>query len=583
MIIQSARMMTSSGPGKTCAHVFRGAKNESIEVIQGSEFQVMQDYDEAGVRGDRYAVRHFKINPQHDLSREQFLETVSILAIEFGFDPDACTIVEHTKTKASGKASKHIHLYVSERTPDGKALDSRFMKVRQEKISRTCEALFGHDIVHGRHQQAVIHQLRDEGKHDIADAIEKATPDLSQSVESAFTLTQQRIAERHGISLLDLRQRLKDLRISCDTFSGMIKQMQNMGLHVKKGDRENTYIIMTDEDKFLGSANRLLGMKKQEFSQQYESSVQGLNTKYEPVEDASSSYVPETASGKPVQTVFDENRREGNFVPKIATYQEGRLPSGEKEKVEAPDVERPAHIHPDLVNGTSETSEVMSAEEKKAIQSANHDRTQASQTIRRMLADQEEFHRKLAELEKQFQVRWGHIKSEPFPDPDSRNAFLVRQKHEGILRPRREKYRTEKEKWLNGSATRKALQEFQSALKQLRYDRDDFKNLDILNNDDHFNYSLNHMSDLYVAGRERARKEWSSDLSVQSYLKAKKDFDELLDYIKKTENVELLKTALQNPVRALQQMRELKKSEQQEKDLIYKNTGRSLMFSYDER
>jgi hypothetical protein len=571
MIIQSARMLTSSGPGKTCAHVFRVAKNESIEVIQGSEFQVMEEYDEAGVRGDRYAVRHFKINPQHDLSREQFLESVSMLAIEFGFDPDACTIVEHTKAKATGKASKHIHFYVRERTADGKALDSRFMKVRQEKISRTCEVLFGHDIVHGRHQQVVIHQLHDEGKHDIADAIQKATPDLNQSVESSFTLTQQRMAERHGISLPDIRQHLKDLRISCDTFSGMIEQMKHMGLHVKKGDKENTYIIVSDDNHFIGSANRLLGMKKGEFCQQYESYVAGTDTQYEPVEGGSSPAVPKIAPKMPVQQISEE------IGPNI--HQKDRLPSEVRKSSPVPETGTIGHVRADLGNDTSETTEAMSREEKTAIHAQNADRMQASQTIRKMLADQEEFHRKLLELDKQFQSRWSHIKPEPFPDEAERNSFLVRQKHEEILRPLRDKYLTEKEKWFNGSSTRKALQEFQSALKKLRYDRGDFKALDMANNEADFSYCLNWMADFYVAGRERTRKEWSSDLSVQSYLKAKKDFDELLNYIKKTGDVTVLETAMKNPVHALQMIRKMKTPETGSK--IGGQPGPSVKISFD--
>ncbi|MCC6105194.1 hypothetical protein [Acetobacter sp.] len=66
------------------------------------------------------------------------------------------------------------------------------------------------------------------------------------------------------------------------------------------------------------------------------------------------------------------------------------------------------------------------------------------------------------------------------------------------------------------------------------------------------------MADFYVAGRERKLREWQTDNSVKSYLKAKKDFDELYGYIQKTGDVELLRNALRNPVYAFQQMRKTK-------------------------
>ncbi|BCI65877.1 hypothetical protein AAJCM20276_05010 [Acetobacter aceti] len=552
MIIQSSRMETASGFSSTCRHVFHGSGNKEIEVLQGSEFDVMTIFNRASVRDDKYAMRHFKISPKETMTREQMKDVLGMLAYEFGFNPADAIIIEHAKDRADLTAfDRHWHVDVPERLRSGKIMDNRAMRIRQEKISRLSEIKFGHQIVHGRHQEAVIKELENTGRKFLAEKIRQATPDLSHRPKSAFTFAQQRMAERNGISLPDVRQRLKDLRISCDTFSGMIEQMEGMGLHVKKGDKENTYIIVTHDNNFLGSANRLLGMKKQEFSQEYESYVAGMDTKYEPVEGGSSLVVTETAPEKPME-------RAVNHIPPDGGNKV-RPPSEPRKSAQIP--VSSGHVHADLANDTSKTTEAMSREEKTAIHAQNADRMQASQTIRKMLADQEEFHRKLLELDKQFQSRWSHIKPEPFPDEKDRNPVIIRERHEGILRPLRDKYLTEKQKWLNGSSTRKALQEFQSALKKLRYDRDDFKALDMANNEKDFSYCLNWMADFYVAGRERTRREWAEDLSVQSYVKAKKDFDDLLNYIKKTGDVTVLETAMKNPVHALQMIRRMKKPE----------------------
>ncbi|MGD7069375.1 hypothetical protein [Acetobacter sp. AAB5] len=570
MIVKSARLQTSpQGIASTCRHVFRGSDNENIEVLQGSEFDVRAELGRAKSVNSRYAVRHIKISSYEDMTDAQAIDVVHMYAHEFKTDPATATIVKHTKPRADNKASnQHYHVYFPEVLSNGKILHSSFSKIREEKIARIAEIDFGHKPVQGKHNASVIKDLERTGGKSYADTIRRNTPSLESknSPDASYSEKQFRRSKANCINLNEIRQSLKDLRISSESFGQMIEGLDNLNLRIQKGDKAKTYIIVTDDNHILGSANRLFNMKKSEFCQQYESYLRGLDTKQESVQalqhvtsEAKTSY-EKTAQGISANTRHDQIQ-----------------PSEPRKPTQAP---VSGHVHADLSSDTIQTTESMSSDEKTAINSQNSDRIQARQTTRQALASQEEFHKKLAELEQKFMARWHHIKPEPFPDADSCNSVLVRQKHENRLRPLRDKYHQAKASWFNGSSTRKALSEFNDALKKLRYD---FKNLDILNNDDHFNYSLNYMSDLYVVGRERSRREWSSDLSVQSYIKAKKDFDELLRYIEKTENIELLKTALGNPVRALQQMRELKQLEQQEKAQIYKNSGRSHAFSYDKR
>lgn len=204
----------------------------------------------------------------------------------------------------------------------------------------------------------------------------------------------------------------------------------------------------------------------------------------------------------------------------------------------------------------------MSREQKASIAFQNEEANRKASVEKEALANQKKFADDLLQMMSNFEKKWKHVPKEPFSDLASRNSVKVREKHESILKPLRARYHVEQQKWFNGSSTRKALQEFNDALKRLRYDRDDFKGLDILNNDDHFQYSLNWMADFYVAGRERKHREWQTDNSVKSYLKAKKDFDELYNYIQKTGDAELLRNALKNPIYALQQMRKTKEIEE---------------------
>ncbi|GAL96145.1 hypothetical protein APA32_01710 [Acetobacter tropicalis] len=566
-------MKTSSqGMSSTCRHVFHGSDNENIEVLQGSEFDVRSELGRAKAVGSQYAVRHVKISSYEDMTDQQALEVVRMYANEFRTDPATATIVKHTKQRADRKAShQHYHAYFPEVMSNGKILDSSFSKIREEKIARIAEIDFGHAPVVGKHNASVIKDLEKSGQKSYADTIRKNTPSLDpkEAPDSSYSEKQFRRSKVRGINLNEVRQTLKDLRISSESFGQMIEQLDDMGLHIKKGDKANTYIIVTHDKHILGSANRLFNMKKQEFSQQYEFHMNGQNTKREPVHGL--QHVTSEAKKSP-----EKSAQSVSADSSANTRHDQTRPSEPRKPAPAPVIG--GHVHADLAKDASQTTDAMSADEKMAVNSQNSDRIQARQTIQQALASQEEFHKKLAELEQKFMACWRHIKPEPFPDEKDRNPIIVREKHENRLRPLRNKYHEEKALWFNGSSTRKALSEFNDALKNLRYD---FKNLDILNNDDHFNYSLNHMADLYVSGRERTRKEWAEDLSVQSYIKAKKDFSELFDYIKETQNTELLQTALTNPVYALQKMKDMKEFQQKQTATMYKNTGPAVRLSRD--
>jgi len=459
MIISSEPLIASRGGGETCDHVFRGSGNESIDVIQGSEFDVMQTFDEARDNHDKYAVCHFKINPKRNITHEQMLQSVSMLAVEFGFEPDTCTIVRHRKVKAGEPdADEHYHLYASWRNSTGKCLDSSYMRVRQEKISRTSEFLFGHDIVKGRHQVAVIRQLRDEGKADIADHIEAHTPDLYEPVQSAFTAIQHQSALRQGVNLGKLRRSIRDLRITSESFSKMVEGLSSLGVSIQKGEKANTYIIVNNKNnKFLGSANRLFEMKKGEFANQYEALQQGKDTSFALSEDE-----------RPVKA--SEMSGDEDFSPVTPAIQKiAPMPSVANKGI--PSRSGASDIRADHFAMT----DGMSRERKASIAFQNEEANRKASVEKETQANQKKFADDLLQMMSDFERKWKHVPKKPFSDPNSRNPVLIREKHESILKPLRTRYHVERQKWFNGSSTRKALQEFKNALKKLRYDRDDFK------------------------------------------------------------------------------------------------------------
>lgn len=268
MIIQTKAIKVSSGADKTANHIFYGDKNEHIDVLEGSHFQMKDAMRQAKNNSLKYGFHHFKISPKETLTNEQLRETISKLSQEYKFNPDDITLVEHTKNRADKTASnKHYHLIVPHYQSDRrKALDTKNSFARNEKIARICEIEFGHKIVQGQHNKAVYHQLIDEGKTAYA---ERVKPLIAQErTHQAHTVNQQRTAEKKGINLPKEKQAIKTLWQASDSLKAFQAGLSEQGYTLKPGDKANTYIIEKN-GVLIGSANRLIGIKKELFAQKY--------------------------------------------------------------------------------------------------------------------------------------------------------------------------------------------------------------------------------------------------------------------------------------------------------------------------
>ncbi|MFT8663955.1 MAG: hypothetical protein ABF772_02860 [Acetobacter orientalis] len=268
MIIQTKAIKVSSGADKTANHIFYGDKNEHIDVLEGSHFQMKDAMRQAKNNSLKYGFHHFKISSKEKLTNEQLRETINKLAQEYKFNPDDITLIEHTKKRADTTASdKHYHLIVPHYQPtQRKALDTKNSFARNEKIARICEIAFGHEIVQGQHNKAVYHQLIDEGKTAYA---ERVKPLIAlERTHQAHTVNQQRTAEKKGINLPKEKQAIKTLWQACDGLRAFQAGLSEAGYTLKPGDKANTYIIEKN-GVLIGSANRLIGIKKELFSQKY--------------------------------------------------------------------------------------------------------------------------------------------------------------------------------------------------------------------------------------------------------------------------------------------------------------------------
>lgn len=152
MIIKGERISTARAAAPILRHLVKGEDNDDAPVVvQGTEADVRDAFTDAGRLDRRFALRHFIIAPQAETSRADALMVLGLLGAEYGFDPKAAFVVEHTKSRAAVEPvavdapfGTHWHALVNEQdTISGRTLSSSFNYLRNEKIARVSEYRLG--------------------------------------------------------------------------------------------------------------------------------------------------------------------------------------------------------------------------------------------------------------------------------------------------------------------------------------------------------------------------------------------------------------------------------------------------------
>lgn len=164
MIVKSSRI--PAGRTRVIARYLAAeADNERIRWRRGSEEDVETLGRMAVATGKPFGVRHIVISPEVDLVGRQLAEVLQAIQWEYKVSDIALSqscIVEHTKLRArQGRAVAHFHLALSELDLlTGRVMDSRFTRVRDEKIARFLELKFGHPPTPGRFNGQVLRALQ---------------------------------------------------------------------------------------------------------------------------------------------------------------------------------------------------------------------------------------------------------------------------------------------------------------------------------------------------------------------------------------------------------------------------------------
>lgn len=268
MMIKATRIRASAGALDLARHLTEGDENEKITLIRGTVAGLHDAVEDAKRFNRLYALRHFIISPQLELTREQFEKAAKALGDEFGFDHLMALTVEHRKSRADPSVSPlHWHLVVAETNAiTGHVLSSSFSHPRHEKVARILELEFGHPIVPGAHDAAVLAALHGTGRTDLADRLSESLGRGPKPV-AAYSVEAHQTGKRNGVDLAVARQNIRAAWANSANGEEFRSQIATHGLELAMGDKPGVTVIRhLATGVVLGAANRLAGVRRQDFN-----------------------------------------------------------------------------------------------------------------------------------------------------------------------------------------------------------------------------------------------------------------------------------------------------------------------------
>ena len=202
MILKQTRVRVG-GAGNLLAHISSQHGNEHVEILDGHPNLPLSGDIIARMNNRKYGNRHVIISPEFDLSSEQLQFVLSLIFRELNTKngtTDNYLLIKHDKKRHDAEHdAAHFHLILNETTLSGHQLDHRMSYLKNEKIARLCELKFGHPVIKGRHNKAVVRQLQSDGFHSEAASLVDLTK--GPPARAAFSSKQLRTAERLGVDL----------------------------------------------------------------------------------------------------------------------------------------------------------------------------------------------------------------------------------------------------------------------------------------------------------------------------------------------------------------------------------------------
>ncbi|WKE48023.1 relaxase family protein [Gluconobacter oxydans] len=373
MIIKSNPMVSDSNPIGVYDYFATNDKNEDIELLKGTPQDVENCFADGEDFNRKNAMRHFQISSKEPLTDEQFRDAISRIQQEFDIpDEDVVLSAIHTYRSHSGERDpRHGHVgirLVNSETGQVRRFDNLYQ--RQEKIARMFEVDNGLALVKGRHNVAVYENVPEEYKDAIKPLTEGPLPN-SFVRDGAY-----QAMKRNGGKPFDIRAEAKEILSRCDNFQSFQNAIQEKGWTIEQGKKK---LILNDENgKFVGSLDRILGMKKDEFQQ----FIDGHEFQVARPTVGGTTTHSKTGEGlHPVEPALETSEK-----PQEA-YKDTSSTTSPNKSQKAPEVSLDSIIA-QVDSEKMQASEEMTFEEKQAVSFTNKQESEKDELLKMQLASQ---------------------------------------------------------------------------------------------------------------------------------------------------------------------------------------------------
>jgi hypothetical protein len=225
---------------------------------------LMEFYRDAAPVGSAFI--HCTINPAIDHGREALVRAAHRVRLEV--DPEDSrpylVIVHQKRRSEEGGSGEHAHLVLGRVDRFGRCVKDGWLKVRTERVARELEFDLGEQPLIGRHHKSVLRHLW-AARPEVAVWLESAHGANPPKPESAISEKNRNRARKTGLNVVKQKALVRGLW-RCST--GMAEFAANLdegGLELLPGNRSDVWIIQDRQGRLVGSASRLLRMRKRDF------------------------------------------------------------------------------------------------------------------------------------------------------------------------------------------------------------------------------------------------------------------------------------------------------------------------------
>ena len=186
---------------------------------------------------------HAQISPEpgQSVSAEDWQRMADELEQGLGLNGHQRALVLHEE-----QGREHLHVVWSRvDTEQMKAVNLGHNYRTHEKVSRILEHDLGHECVIGKHNRAVLEELKQEGREDVALWLQHDHAHVLKAERPVAekSHTEHQIEQRTGIKVKDIAQSVQDAWAASDNGATFKHALEEEGLLLAQGDRRN-YVVL---------------------------------------------------------------------------------------------------------------------------------------------------------------------------------------------------------------------------------------------------------------------------------------------------------------------------------------------------